>query len=221
MSVRNLIILLTLTAVALTVASPQAAAAQQITPASAPAVFDVADRAAILVVHGGGAQTYECKVGETAAMNWVFREPVAILILGGATIGHHYVGPTSELTDGEVVKGKQSAVAPGATPGDVALLKLDIIEHRGSGLLEDAKLGDWPPAAGSSKAHARQRASFARSPIRQTTCSCDNGRWADVGIGPDTSSGALIRPVITDVIHYMERLLTDRVSTVRRSVSRV
>ena len=116
MSVRKSIILLTLTAVALTVASPQAAAAQQTGPASAPAVFDVADRAAILVVHGVGAQIYECKVGETAATNWVFREPVATLIVGGGTIGHHYVGPTWELTDGEVVKGKQSAAAPAPHP---------------------------------------------------------------------------------------------------------
>jgi hypothetical protein len=140
MSVRTSIILLALTAVALTVVGPQAAAAQQIAPASAPAVFDVADRAAILVVHGVGVQIYECKMGETPATNWVLREPVAALILGGATIGHHYAGPTWELTDGEVVKGKQSAAAPGATPGDAALLKLDIIEHRGSGILEDAKL---------------------------------------------------------------------------------
>jgi hypothetical protein len=78
--------------------------------------FDVADRAAILVDHGVGAQIYECKVGETAATNWVFREPVATLIVGGGTIGHHYVGPTWELTDGEVVKGKQSAAAPAPHP---------------------------------------------------------------------------------------------------------
>jgi hypothetical protein len=67
MSVRRSIILLTLTAVALTVTGPLAAAAQQTGPASAPAVFDAADRAAILVVHGVGAQIYECKVDETAA----------------------------------------------------------------------------------------------------------------------------------------------------------
>src|ERR1700722_4348918 len=59
MSVRKSITLLTLTAVALTVARPQAAAAQQTAPASAPAVFDVADRAAIFVAHGGGG----CRVG--------------------------------------------------------------------------------------------------------------------------------------------------------------
>ena len=88
MSLRKSIILLTLTAVAPTAASPQAATAQQTGPASAPAVFYVADRAAILVVHGVGAQIYECKVGETAATNWVFREPVATLIVGGGTTGH-------------------------------------------------------------------------------------------------------------------------------------
>ena len=110
MSVRKSIILLT------PVASPQAAAAQQTAPASAPAVFDVADRAAIFVAHGVGAQIYECKVGDTAATNWVFREPVATLKLGGGTIGHHYVGPTWELTDGEAVKGKQSAAGQAPHP---------------------------------------------------------------------------------------------------------
>ena len=139
MSVRKSIMLLTLTAVALTVAGPLAAA-QQPGPVSAPAVFDVADRVAILIVHGVGAQIYECKMGETRATNWVLREPVAALILGGATIGHHYAGPTWELTDGEVVKGKQSAAAPGATPDDAALLKLDIIEHRGSA---SSRMRNW------------------------------------------------------------------------------
>jgi hypothetical protein len=59
----------------------------------------VADRAAILVAHGVGAQIYECKPSETAATNWALREPVATLIVGGGTIGHHYVGPTWELTE--------------------------------------------------------------------------------------------------------------------------
>jgi len=130
---------LLLTAAALTVADPQRAAAQT-TPVNAPAAFDVADRAAILVVHATGAQIYECKVGTGGATNWVFREPIATLIRDGGTIGHHYVGPTWELADGEVVKGKQSAAVPGATPSDVALLKLDVAEHRGSGVLKDAKL---------------------------------------------------------------------------------
>jgi len=126
---------------ALLLGGPSAtAAAPQAAPVSAPAAFDVADRAAILVVHAAGAQIYECKADASGATNWVFREPIATLVRDGRTIGHHYVGPTWELTDGDAVQGKQSAEAPGATPGDVALLKLDVVEHRGTGALKDAKL---------------------------------------------------------------------------------
>jgi hypothetical protein len=181
MSVCKSIILLTLIAVAFTVANPQAAAAQQTAPASALAVFDVADRAAILVAHGVGAQIYECEVGETAATNWVFREPVATLNLGDGTISHHYVGPTWELTDGEVVKGKQSAAAPGATAGDVALLKLNIVEHRGSGILEDAKLvlrlttrggvlkGACPPSLSVARDLPAPAMAIGSNPLSSTT----------------------------------------------------
>jgi hypothetical protein len=117
-----------------------AAAAPPTAAVSAPAAFDVADRAPILLVHAAGAQIYECKADASGATNWVFREPIATLVRDGRTIGHHYVGPTWELTDGDAVQGKQSAAAPGATPGDVALLKLDVVEHHGSGVLKDAKL---------------------------------------------------------------------------------
>jgi hypothetical protein len=117
-----------------------AAAAPQATPVNAPPAFDVANRAAILVVHAAGAQIYDCKADAGGATTWVFREPIATLVVDGKTVGHHYVGPTWELTDGDLVKGKQSASAPGAAPNDVALLKLDVVEHRGSGVLKDAKL---------------------------------------------------------------------------------
>jgi hypothetical protein len=119
---------------------PAAAAAPQVAPVNAPAAFDVAGRAAILVVHAAGAQIYECKAEASGATNWVFREPIATLVQDGRTIGHHYVGPTWELTDGDMVQGRQSAAAPGAGPGDVALLKLDVAQHHGGGVLKDAKL---------------------------------------------------------------------------------
>ena len=126
---------------ALLLGGPSAvAAAPQAAPVSAPAAFDVADRPAILVVHAAGAQIYECEADASGATNWAFREPVATLVRSGGTIGRHYVGPTWELTDGDLVKGKQSAAQPGATPGDVALLKLDVVEHHGAGVLKDVKL---------------------------------------------------------------------------------
>jgi Protein of unknown function (DUF3455) len=126
---------------ALLLGGPLAARAEpQAAPVAAPAAFGVADRPAILVAHGVGAQIYECKTDASGATNWVFREPIATLVQRGATLGRHYAGPTWELSDGDVVKGKQSAAAPGATPGDIALLRLDVVEHRGTGALKDAKL---------------------------------------------------------------------------------
>jgi Protein of unknown function (DUF3455) len=119
----------------LLVANPQAAAAQQTTPATALAVSIWP-----IVAHGVGAQLYECKVGDTAATNWVFREPVATLVLGGGTIGHHYVGPTRELTYGEVVKGKQSGAAPGATAGPWRCLSWTSSSIAEAASFEDANL---------------------------------------------------------------------------------
>jgi uncharacterized protein DUF3455 len=115
-------------------AAPAAAA-----PASTPEAFGVNDRAVLLLVHAVGAQVYECKA-DAAGYSWSFREPTATLISDGKTVGRHYAGPNWELADGSVVKGKPSANAPGATANDVPLLKLDVIEHRGGGVLKDANV---------------------------------------------------------------------------------
>ena len=112
----------------------------QVARVSAPRIFDVAGRDPILVVHATGAQIYECEADPVAGASWVFREPIAALVRNGVTVGQHYAGPSWELNDGDKVIGRQSASAPGAAPGDAPLLKLDVIEHRGSGALKDAKL---------------------------------------------------------------------------------
>ena len=107
-------------------------------PIAAPTAFGVANRPLLLSVHAEGAQVYECKAGGAGQLGWAFREPVATLINGGRTVGRHYAGPTWELTDGALVQGQPAASAPGATPDDVALLKLDVIAHRGTGALSNA-----------------------------------------------------------------------------------
>ena len=111
-------------------------------PASeaAPPSFDVANRSAILSVHAEGVQLYECRPEAGGGAVWTFREPIATLIADGKTIGRHYVGPTWQLDDGEAIKAKLAASAPGAGAGDVPLLKLDVSEHRGAGALSAAKL---------------------------------------------------------------------------------
>jgi hypothetical protein len=91
----------------------------------------------VLSVHAEGAQVYECKVGSDGKPAWAFREPIATLLLDDKTVGRHYAGPTWEHSDGSAVVGKVVGSAPGATPGDIAWLKLDVVSRRGSGVLSD------------------------------------------------------------------------------------
>ena len=53
----------------------------------------------------------------------------------GSQVGRHYAGPAWELSDGSAVTGKVSAKAAGAAPGDIPLLRLDAVDHKGSGQL--------------------------------------------------------------------------------------
>ena len=64
-------------------------------------------------------------------------KPIATLLVDGKTVGRHYAGPTWEFSDGSAVTGKVADTAPGATANDIAWLKLDVVSHRGSGLLGD------------------------------------------------------------------------------------
>jgi hypothetical protein len=89
----------------------------------------------VLTVHAEGAQVYECKAGADGKLAWAFREPIATLLADGKTVGRHYAGPNWEHSDGSAVVGKATGNAPGATPSDIPWLKLEVISHRGSGVL--------------------------------------------------------------------------------------
>jgi hypothetical protein len=91
--------------------------------------------AVVLSVHAEGAQVYECKAGADGKSAWVFREPIATLLVDGKTIGRHYAGPNWEHSDGSAVVGKTAGNAPGASPSDIPWLKLSVVSQRGSGVL--------------------------------------------------------------------------------------
>jgi len=57
------------------------------------------------------------------------------LLAGGETVGRHFAGPNWELADGSAVTGKVTGHAPGATPKDIPLLRLEVASQRGSGKL--------------------------------------------------------------------------------------
>jgi len=90
----------------------------------------------ILKVHAEGVQIYECRADVSGGMKWQFREPLAVLLKDGKTVGRHFVGPNWELASGSAVVGKVEAQAPGAMAGDIALLKLKVVEKRGAGELD-------------------------------------------------------------------------------------
>jgi hypothetical protein len=98
----------------------------------------------IATLHAEGVQVYECKVApgnppsEVPALTWQFREPDAVLFADGKSIGRHYAGPNWDHIDGSGVKAKVTASTPGASPIDIAWLDLEVVEHRGNGILSDA-----------------------------------------------------------------------------------
>jgi len=113
--------------------------------AQVPSAIAVADGTAIVTLHAEGAQIYQCKPDSDGkspskkdALTWQFREPIASLILDGKSVGRHYAGPNWDYIDGSGVKGKVATSAPGATPDDIAWLKLDVADRRGDGILSNA-----------------------------------------------------------------------------------
>jgi hypothetical protein len=109
--------------------------------APAPALPDsiaVRGQRVILTLNAYGAQVYECKMGEAGKLTWHFREPVATLVENGMTVGRHYAGPTWEHDDLSWVAATPVGRASGATPADVPLLKLEVTNSQGPGVLAGA-----------------------------------------------------------------------------------
>ena len=103
--------------------------------AQVPAAIAAPGETIVATWHAEGAQVYECKAGPDGKLAWTFREPIATLLSDSKTVGRHYAGPNWEHMDGSAVVGKVAANAPGATPNDIPLLKLDVVSSRGSGAL--------------------------------------------------------------------------------------
>jgi hypothetical protein len=90
-----------LTALILATAFPVDGALAQMPPAIAAPGEDI-----VATFHAEGAQIYECKPGNEGKLAWVFREPIATLLVDDKTVGRHYAGPTWEHGDGSAVTGK-------------------------------------------------------------------------------------------------------------------
>src|SRR3954462_10716571 len=100
-----------------------------------PEAIAAAGASMVVTLHAEGAQIYDCKAGADGKLAWAFREPIATMLADGKTAGRHYAGPNWEHMDGSAVVGKVATNAPGATPQDIPLLKLEVVSSRGSGTL--------------------------------------------------------------------------------------
>lgn len=103
--------------------------------AQVPAAIAAPGQSVIVTLHAEGAQIYECKAAADGRLIWQVREPIATLVLDGATVGRHYAGPTWEHVNGSIVVGRVVAIVFGATPKDVPWLRLDVSHRQGSGVL--------------------------------------------------------------------------------------
>ncbi len=116
-----------------------------LTPSSAssadvPAAAAADGKSEIMKLHAEGLQIYECKAEAGKAANWQFREPLAILTKDGKTVGRHYAGPSWELAAGGAIVGKVDGQATGGSPGDIKLLRLNVIDRLGEGELAKASM---------------------------------------------------------------------------------
>src|SRR5882757_2400964 len=129
--------------------------------------------AIVLTVHAEGAQVYECRPGSDGKSNWGFREPIATLLVDGKTVGRHYSGPNWEHSDGSAVVGKTAGNAPGTTANDIPWLKLEVVSHRGSGILAGVTtVQRINTMGGKLEARATRPAPSRARPTPPTTCSC-------------------------------------------------
>jgi hypothetical protein len=100
-----------------------------------PAIAAEPGENVVATLHAEGAQIYECKTANDGNLAWIFREPIATLLLDDKTVGRHYAGPNWEHIDGSAVSAKPVGNAPGKTANDIPWLKLEVTDHRGSGTL--------------------------------------------------------------------------------------
>ena len=104
-----------------------------------PALAAPAGQQAVLVLSARGVQIYACRPvpGDPAKFEWAFQAPEADLFdPRGTKVGHHYAGPTWELTDGSNVIGRLKAKADAPDGKGIAWLLLEASEHHGTGALD-------------------------------------------------------------------------------------
>lgn len=153
-----------------------------ILPASAsaevPSAIAAPGEALVTTFHAQGAQVYECTTDSAGKLVWQFREPIATLLVNGKTVGRHYAGPSWELADGGAVVGKVAGRAPGATPKDVPLLKLEVISQRGDSLADVTTIQRLNTKGGVANGPCEPAGAFLSVPYSADYAFYRKARWS-------------------------------------------
>ena len=91
-----------------------------------------ADSAAI-ELRGRGVQIDVCEQA-TGGVAWRLKGPKAALLdSAGANVGHHFLGPSWQATDGSTVVGKSLVSSSSPITGSIPWLVMRVKSHAGSG----------------------------------------------------------------------------------------
>jgi len=146
--------------------------------AEVPGAIAAPGEALVTTFHAQGAQVYECTTDSAGKLVWQFREPIATLLVNGKTVGRHYAGPSWELADGGAVVGKVAGRAPGATPKDIPLLKLEVVSQRGSSLADVTTIQRLNTKGGVADGPCEPAGAFLSVPYSADYAFYRKARWS-------------------------------------------
>jgi hypothetical protein len=121
-----------LTAAVLTACSSMSTASAPTVPA---AISVPAGNTLAFALRGSGLLNYECraKADSPGVFDWALASPDAVLKdRNDALVGKYYGGPTWEHADGSKVTGRQLAVAPAPTAGNIPWQLVQATPSRGA-----------------------------------------------------------------------------------------
>ena len=108
-------------------------------PANVPAAIAVpSGNTPVFTLKGSGLLNYECRAKADApgTFDWALASPDAVLKdKNDALVGKYYGGPTWEHADGSKITGKQLAIAPAPTPGNIPWQLVQAAPTSGAGTM--------------------------------------------------------------------------------------
>ncbi|ALK29911.1 hypothetical protein bpln_1g10910 [Burkholderia plantarii] len=131
-------------------------------PVAAPgAAIEAPEGVRVMTLNASGVQIYACEFDAQHRLQWVFKQPRAVLYDdSGREVLRHGAGPSWQAGDGSRIVGQVRAQQPSATPGSIPQLLLLTHGTDAAGLLAGVRyvqrihtVGGTAPAAPCASEH--------------------------------------------------------------------